>query len=260
MKVKDEDIQIEGKYAYITFNKDGNKILIVDNNEEILKIIKSNSWYLKNDKYFYSSKLKKYLHQIVISQFYGKDFFANLLKKGYVIDHINNESFDNRISRLQYVIRISNSHKGQRLDRYRKDENEKYLYTLNIYNMYPEEKFSIIICFNGLKIFNEKKEVVSTMEFIYSRKDDDYNIILNDATLMIERLMTKENIKVFFNFADYRFDELKVKYYESIENGKPGQVIKNEDGSFSIVTGLLKNEDGTTLYCQLIESPPEDLR
>jgi hypothetical protein len=248
----------------ITIETAGGKYLVeVDNNENIINKIKENRWHLKHKKYLYCSKLKKSLHHLVMEEFYGKAVIRELIDNGYVIDHIDNKSFDNRISKLYYIIKIANSHKGQRLDKKRASQGCE-LFTLSLYNMYPKEQFIIKICFNELRIFlspvdeKNKQRIVQTLEFIYNRKHDDYKIVIDDATLMYERLLNSESIKDLFNEKDYRADETKLGFCDLAPSGmNPGQVYQNEKGENIMTIGSKVFEDETKAYCYIAEIPPK---
>lgn len=87
------------------YNKYGICIAKTLFDKEYLKDIKPIRWGLDGRGYVYSQKLKIKLHQFIL----GK-------KQGFIIDHINQQTLDNRISNLRHVTKsqngMNNKHKG----------------------------------------------------------------------------------------------------------------------------------------------------
>jgi hypothetical protein len=80
---------------YITFsNGDETKIGYTDDIEGLRQIVESSSWSNWKDKYIYSGKYKKYLHQVVMEFWHGTENFQKAKVMGFVVDHIDNNGFN----------------------------------------------------------------------------------------------------------------------------------------------------------------------
>lgn len=51
-----------------------------------------------------------------MEEWYGVDILTMSLEKGYVIDHINNESNDSRMQNLAFLLKRYNTAKGHTID------------------------------------------------------------------------------------------------------------------------------------------------
>ena len=84
-------IKFEEHGDEVLFFKEGwNSVAHIDNVPEIVELVKQNNWIDKNG-YLYCSKLKKYLHRIVVECKIGEKNLAELTAEGFVVDHLNND-------------------------------------------------------------------------------------------------------------------------------------------------------------------------
>jgi len=94
------------------------KVVVVDNKWfEMLKYVK---WHAKEqgDKYFYAATMCKgctRMHDVIMDT-------CSIDKKKYVIDHINRDTLDNRVSNLRIITRSINSVNQKK----RKSTSSKY--------------------------------------------------------------------------------------------------------------------------------------
>ena len=72
------------------FKQSWKQVAFIDNDPDLYAIVKSISWH-DNNGYLYSSKLKDYLHRIVVAHKIGREQLKMLTEQGFVVDHINND-------------------------------------------------------------------------------------------------------------------------------------------------------------------------
>jgi len=194
----DNKVSLSVHNNQIAINIDGlNKLAFTNYTEELFEIIKNakfripdNSEAIKNYKYPYSNKYKKYLHQIVFDYYFGEDIRKKLYDSGYVIEHLDNDGFNCDISNLFVLKDVKNIYKGWHFDK----ERLKALpiIALKIYHIMENKTFQITIAFNQT-FTNSNNEVLDTIRLLY---DYNYEIVLQDAEQILESIVNTGNINL----------------------------------------------------------------
>lgn len=173
--------------------KDGrkaNESILIDNNYEIKKIVLGNEWIIKDRrKYAYTRIGSKsvYMHQLIFEHCFGYDFVPKEKDKK-VIDHLNNNRYDNRLRNLHILTRKDNSNK--KLIDFNIDN-------LNVYVEYNYNENISQVKNNSEKIYNKRKYVLSYIS---------QNIIFH----------TNEEPEKFFNYFELVYND----YYKFIADAK----------------------------------------
>ncbi|PJY99741.1 HNH endonuclease [Bacillus vallismortis] len=142
------------------------------------------TWTVKGE-YLYSNKMKKYLHRYVMEFYYGKEAIEEANKKNFVVDHIDNNSFNCRVSNLCFIPNNLNKAKGLTFDKRRIEMKDNL--TLTFYKDFSTGQFQITIAFHKefFYIVNEKAIQVDKAYFVY---EDDFELVLNDAGKILQQV------------------------------------------------------------------------
>ena len=97
------------------------------------------TWTKDNHGYLTNGKLG-YLHRYIMGKWYDEEVLKKMTDDGWVVDHINNNSMDCRISNLEFLLKRHNTAKGLKLDIDR-EEHINHL-TLNIQKDFDTGNYS----------------------------------------------------------------------------------------------------------------------
>lgn len=246
--LKNEKISIEGR---------------TDFTPELWDKINSTSWSFtkKNDKYkyIYSRKMKLYLHQMVVDFYYSEDFRKKKYEKNWIIEHLNNNGCDCKISNLAFLNNYRNVCKGWKYDI--DVEKIRHKFSIQIFNVFKSRTFQITVAFNQPFLEPSTNQLVDTLRFFYSQ---DYEVVFQDADIFLDYLMEEDdidflklrNIMRFIDFSLVPMDRVYVN--EDLPSGsiidKNGQylMVQKFDGEILKLSSSydpdwgLKKEKGTT--------------
>jgi hypothetical protein len=180
------------------------------------------------------------LHRYVMTKWYGEEMMREMDKRGWIVDHLNNDGMDCRISNLEFLAQNHNTAKGQTYD----VESHKMITHLavNIFKDFSTENYQITIGFNDsvyqIDPGTGKKKFINAIYLLYKA---DYRIVILDA----ERILLKYNTEHPFTLAGLSFVDCKVEYSLDVElteeelheiaNNKRSMIIR--DGKPLIVLG-----------------------
>lgn len=186
------------------------------------------TWTRKGD-YLYSNKLHTYLHIYVMKKWYGEETYQQMKQGGCVVDHMDNNGHNCRISNLCFLLDNENKAKGMTVDKM--SANKSYI-ALSMYKDFETKLLQMTIVFNypatavisGL----EKPAVVKLAYFLY---DCEYEMVINDArTVLYDYRRNYSFNPEKLHFIDYHIEGLYGKAY-SIEDynqyleGKHGHAV-----------------------------------
>lgn len=140
--------------------------------------IAGREWRKDNNGYIVNSSFGS-LHRHVMRLWYGKEVLNDMTQKGYVVDHMNNDHTDCRISNLEFLKKAYNTAKGQAFD---VDAKElKWRIAVNLFKDFSTGCYQITIGCNDTIIFKDadgKEKYVNVIRLLYNC---DYSIVVNDA-------------------------------------------------------------------------------
>jgi hypothetical protein len=115
-----------------------------------------------------------------MAKWYGQDILDKMTAEGFVVDHMNNESFDCQISNLSFLSSDENKAKGFTVD---KQSNElRWNLALNMFKDFETGCYQMTIFFNKTMHFENvdtnERYPVSALKLLY---DTNYEIVINDA-------------------------------------------------------------------------------
>ncbi|MEY2363830.1 hypothetical protein R6U76_16495 [Lysinibacillus capsici] len=257
---KEKQVTLEVWNDKISINIIGTKKLaFVDYTPEMYDLIRNARFRIPetadtiaNYKYPYSNEYKKTLHQISFDFYFGEELRKDAYSKGYIIEHLDNDGFNCSISNLFLLKKIKNTYKGWHFDKV--IDNSKHIAALRIYHIFENKTFQIAIAFNEIYRNNHSGKTLDKIRLLYSY---NYEIVLQDAELIIEALSNRENINFERWKEIYRFKDIRVDYEHEIElteeekQQPPGSLVFR-DGHCYLLVGITDTSVG------LITSIPYD--
>ena len=184
-----------GDTVYIRIEKDGEvRIAQTTYREDYYEELQRYTWSINADGYPTNATLGGGLHRYIMSKWYGEDTLKEFTDKGFIVDHMNNNHCDCRITNLEFLKKIYNTAKGYVFD---KDSKEiKHRIAVNLFKDFSTGHYQITIGCND-NICRKDQEGI--FHYIYAIKllyTCDYSIVINDAENIIRQYETEEIISV----------------------------------------------------------------
>ncbi|GIN62506.1 hypothetical protein J27TS8_24990 [Robertmurraya siralis] len=229
-----EEVYRSGDTIYINKPK-ANKLAYTEYNEELFKLLKSYTWSINGD-YLRSGKLNKYLHRYVMEFYYGEESIKEADERGFVVDHIDNNGFNCRISNLCFIPNDLNKAKGLTFDKRRREMVDDL--TLTFYKDFKTGQFQITISFNKEFVYVHEGKVIQ-VDRAYYLYENDFELVLNDASKILQQVQKNGE-----------FDETKLShqkmlyvpstYIELKESEKEGSIIERNGKHYLILNDKVR--------------------
>ena len=146
--------------------------------EDYFEELTSATW-TESKGYLVNPKLGA-LHRYIMSKWYGEDLLSEMTRQGWVVDHMNNEGFDCRISNLEFLSTRHNVAKGQTVDV--DAENLRYHIALSMFKDFSTGLYQIHVCCNdAISLWNTATGEARPLARIMFLYDCDYRLVINDA-------------------------------------------------------------------------------
>lgn len=200
--------------------------------EDYYQELSSHTWGLKNG-YPSNSTLGGGLHRYMMAKWYGEDVLAQFTEMGYVVDHMNDDHMDCRITNLEFLKKAYNTAKGQSFD---VDSREmRFRIAINIFKDFTTGCYQITIGCND-PIVNKMPDGttrwVNEIKFLYNC---DYSIVINDAENILLIYETEGRIEISRNNAC----DVRICYAPDIQmtEEEKNQALVMRDGQWYLVIG-----------------------
>ena len=95
--------------------EDWNEIAFATYREDYYEELSRHTWSIQNG-YPTNQTLGGGLHRYMMSKWYGEAVLSDMTARGFVVDHMNNNHMDCRISNLEFLKHNRNVAKGQYFD------------------------------------------------------------------------------------------------------------------------------------------------
>lgn len=155
--------------------------------------IAEREWRKDNNGYIVNSSFG-YLHRHIMRLWYGEEVLNDMTQKGYVVDHMNNDHTDCRISNLEFLKKAYNTAKGQSFD---VDAKElKWRIAVNLFKDFSTGCYQITIGCNDTIVFKDADGEVKYVNVIRLLYDCDYSIVINDAENILREYDTTGTISL----------------------------------------------------------------
>lgn len=196
--------------------------------------------YLKSTKY-------GLLHKLVVEHFYGKDVLEEAYKNNMVIDHLDNNGYENVYENLALIPRKENSAKGLTYDIERKETMRKFV--INITKDMGTEEFQVSVIFNiPYNLLSRVNNCSIPLHVLYFRYGTDYKTAFIEARSILNDL-DENGIIDFGNlrYKDFSYREAEVVHIEPAElkNGmffRDGQVYFVQGSSHTLCVKVPHNK------------------
>ncbi|GFI50295.1 hypothetical protein IMSAGC020_01501 [Lachnospiraceae bacterium] len=189
--------------------------------------------YIKNAKF-------GLLHRYMMQKWYGNEVFDEMTKRGWVVDHMNNNGYDCRICNLEFLPSRHNVAKGQILDV--EAEEMRLHIALNIFKDFTTGLYQISIGFNdNIYFYNAETKENQLINTLYLLYDCDYKQVIYDAEEILLKYQTEKKFGLGkLNFIDYRCEfppkiEFTERELDEIVNGD--RCFIERDGEIYFVPG-----------------------
>lgn len=217
-----EEVYRSGETIYIN-KKKANKLAYTEYNEDLFKLLSSYTWSINGD-YLRSGKLNKYLHRYVMEFYYGEEAIKEANEKGFVVDHIDNNGFNCRVSNLCFIPEDLNKAKGLTFDKRRKMVNDL---TLTFYKDFKTGQFQITIAFNKEFVFVQGDRYIQ-VDKAYYLYENDFELVLNDAAKILQQVEKNGW------FDEEKLSHTKMLYvpstYIELDEGEKGNLVVERNG------------------------------
>jgi len=228
MAVKDQKITKVNDEIHI-FRPLWGKLAITTYREDYFEELCSLTW-TKSGEYLRSSKLEMQLHRYIMAKWYGDTVLEEMTKNGFIVDHINNDGFDCRISNLEFLSSDENKAKGFTLDK--QTQQMKNHVALSIFKDFSTNKYQITLGFNDFYAeYNDGMLFpVVALKLLY---DCDYRIVINDA----REILLLANQKKIINPNKLNFIDKRVIYSQKVDLTPEEQngCIIQRDGKYLLI-------------------------
>ena len=200
--------------------------------EDYYEELSTHTWTLSNG-YPFNTTLGGGLHRYMMAKWYGDDVLRDLTEKGYVVDHMNNDHMDCRISNLEFLKQNRNVAKGMYLDKEAKQM--RYRLAVSLFKDFSTGCYQITIGCNDHIVRKEstgQEHHINAIKLLYNC---DYSLVVLDA----EAILTEYEAAGKFSIAnlhccDKRIEEaIDIKLSDEEEN----QAFAIRDGVPYLVIG-----------------------
>lgn len=179
-----------------------------DGDKETIEYIKTCNWRKRTDGYFQNYKGER-LHRVVLK----------ITNSKIVVDHINNEKYDNRFNNLRKVTKKENNKNKNTYNKFGvvglSMTNNKYVGTLRINDINIR-----------INTYEEKNEAI--IDLLIAQKH--YNYKHNENLYYLLEDIKEDRVKKVIDIIEY-----KLKNYKPKENRLKNEYILSEDKKYYIV-------------------------
>lgn len=208
MTNKTNSFEVVGDTIYIR-RSEWNQVALTTYREDYIEEIKTHVWTLKNG-YPYNATLGGYLHRYIIRKWYGDNMLDEMTKKGYVVDHLNNNHMDCRISNLEFLKHNRNVAKGQYLDK--ESEEMRKNIALSIFKDFSTGLYQITIaCNNDIVLVDctGKIQLIDAIRLLY-------NCIYEEVILDAERILTQYDENNNVNLMNLHYCDIEIRETKAV--------------------------------------------
>lgn len=160
--------------------------------KDIYDQISKKEWN-KKCGYIYNGSLG-YLHRYVMGFWYGKEFVEDMARHGFVVDHMNNDHTDCRLSNLEFLKKSYNTAKGQAFDV--DSKRLKNYIAVNLFKDFTTKCYQVTIGFNTTMVLIDVSNTPKYVNAVYLLYNCDYSIVVNDAENMLLEYETSGKITI----------------------------------------------------------------
>lgn len=221
----------------VWINREGWKSVAITTYDERYYSELSNVTWTENNGYLVQAKFGS-LHRYVMRKWYGDEVFNTMTMRNCVVDHMDNNGFNCKISNLEFLLKPRNTAKGLTIDQSISDLQLRI--AIGIYKDFTTGMYQIGLGFNDpiYKISGDQYLPVQSLYFLYS---SDYEEVLLDAERIISDY-TKHN-RIDLNrltpveHREVLAEQIELTQTEIDEIEHQGRVFVERDGNIHFIPG-----------------------
>lgn len=162
--------------------------------EDYYEELSSVTWTLKNG-YLHNTKFG-YLHRYVMRKWYGETLFSHMTQHNWVVDHMNGNKMDCRISNLEFLPIRYNVAKGQTIDV--DSERLRMHIALTLCKDFTTGYYQIHIgCNDDISLYDVTQHRIichlARISFLYNL---DYQLVISDAISILLNYKFSKKINI----------------------------------------------------------------
>ena len=161
------------------------------------------------------------LHRYIMEKWYGLEVVQELKQQGCVVDHMNNNGFDCRISNLEFLASRHNVAKGQTVDV--ETEKLRQHIALTLCKDFSTGFYQIHIgCNDPISLVNSETGEVRNLAKLKLLYNCDYRIVINDAEQILLNYDLYKKVPIsMLQCADWKAEFFELFEMNQEEIGRP---------------------------------------
>lgn len=236
------EFSVNGDTVWIT-REEWPSVAMATYREDYYEELSSHTWGLKND-YPNNDTLGGGLHRYMMAKWYTEEELRAFTEKGYVVDHMNNNHMDCRISNLKFLTHDRNVAKGQYLDK--ESKKMRHRLAVSIFKDFTTGFYQMTIGCNDCIAINDeagKPHYINSIQLLY---DCNYALVILDAEALLTQYAEEER----FSLQHFRFKDIKVNEAPDIQltEEEKEQAFVMREGKMYLVIGNGKTFLDTVHY------------
>lgn len=196
----------------VSINREGwNSLAFATYREDYYDEMTKYTWSINDGGYPANATLGGGLHRYMIAKWYGQDVLDDLTAKGYVVDHMNNNHMDCRISNLEFLKHNRNVAKGMYLDKESKQMEHRL--ALSLFKDFKTKCYQITIGCNDSIVTKDaggQAHYINAIKLLYNC---DYSLVILDA----ESILTQYEESDCFSLKGLRYCDKRIIEAPAIE-------------------------------------------
>ena len=201
------------------YREEWKKVALTTYREDYYDELTSVTW-TDSKGYLTNGKLGA-LHRYIMEKWYGEEMLSEMTSQGWVVDHMNNDGFDCRISNLEFLPTRNNIAKGQTVDV--EAEALRRHIALSMFKDFSTGFYQIHICCNDpISLWNAATREAQPLARIMFLYDCDYRIVVNDARdIILDYELYKKIPLEKLHYVDFKPEFCKWVVPREEEKGRP---------------------------------------
>lgn len=214
------------------FRDEWDRVAFTTYREDYYEELTSATW-TESKGYLVNGKLGA-LHRYIMGKWYGEELLAEMTNRGWVVDHMNNDGFDCRISNLEFLSTHHNVAKGQTVDV--EAQAMKMHLALSMFKDFSTDLYQIhVFCNDPIFLHNPttgNKRPLARLLLLY---DCDYRIVINDA----RDILLNYDLYKRFELKSLHCVDMKAEFFEMIvaKEDEVGSPFVERDGTLYVCIG-----------------------
>lgn len=208
---RDDEVEI--------YREEWKKVALTTYREDYFDELTSATW-TENKGYLTNGKLGA-LHRYIMEKWYGEEMLSEMTSQGWVVDHMNNDGFDCRISNLEFLPTRHNIAKGQTVDV--EAEAMRQHIALSMFKDFSTGMYQIHVdCNDPISLYNATTGELRPLAKLKLLYNCDYRIVINDARDILLNYDLYKNFKLqSLHCADWKAEFFEMIVPKEDEIGRP---------------------------------------